>query len=183
MQTIIALPTLSWETSPILFRRSSLHESPVFDHSSRHQDRKMEPTGPDGDVKSYSCLPCRQRKVKCDRQTPCTNCVKTERQCSFIAPTRGKRKRTKPPREGLHAKLQRYEELLKSYGAKLEPAEPPEDADFSESEMASQADLEEPNVRTKVEKEPSGEETKGKLVTSDGTSRYFERYVCQALFE
>ena len=133
----------------------------------------------DGDFKSYSCLTCRQRKVKCDRRTPCSNCVKAEKQCSFIPPVRGKRKRTKPLREGLHAKLRRYEELLKSYGAKVEPSEDSNDFD---SETASQLDDEmdeDVEPQTKGLSEPVElDETKPKLITREGTSRYFERYAC-----
>ncbi|KAF2704214.1 hypothetical protein K504DRAFT_507227 [Pleomassaria siparia CBS 279.74] len=33
-----------------------------------------------------SCLECRRRKLKCDKQQPCTNCTKSARQCVFIAP-------------------------------------------------------------------------------------------------
>lgn len=33
-----------------------------------------------------SCLECRRRKLKCDKQHPCTNCVKTKRDCLFLAP-------------------------------------------------------------------------------------------------
>jgi hypothetical protein len=80
-------------------------------------------------LKSYSCLICRQRKTKCDRQNPCSNCVKSRRQCSFIPPVRGKRPRIKAQSEGLHAKLRRYEELLKSYGAKIEAIEDDEESD------------------------------------------------------
>lgn len=138
-----------------------------------------EQPGPDGDFKSYSCLPCRQRKVKCDRHTPCSNCVKAEKQCSFIPPVRGKRKRTKRPREGLHAKLKRYEDLLKSYGAKIEPSD---DFDNSDSETASQHDVEmheDAEPRSNTRSASFGlEETKPKFITKEGTSRYFDRYVC-----
>lgn len=34
-----------------------------------------------------SCLECRRRKLKCDRGQPCTNCVKSSRQCLFISPS------------------------------------------------------------------------------------------------
>jgi hypothetical protein len=88
-----------------------------------------EPTTPSTDLKSYSCLICRQRKIKCDRHNPCSNCVKARRQCSFIPPVRGKRPKTKAPREGLHAKLRRYEALLKSYGAQIENTEYNEESD------------------------------------------------------
>lgn len=126
----------------------------------------------------YSCLLCRQRKVRCDRRTPCSNCVKTEKECSFIPPVRGKRKRNKPPREGLHAKLKRYEEMLKSYGATIEPSEDFNDFD---SETTSQ-----PNIDMDENDEPQSKDqsdpyalvkSKPMLITKEGTSRYFERYV------
>lgn len=33
-----------------------------------------------------SCLECRRRKLKCDKQHPCTNCTKNSRDCLFLAP-------------------------------------------------------------------------------------------------
>ncbi|KAJ8107840.1 hypothetical protein OPT61_g8587 [Boeremia exigua] len=34
-----------------------------------------------------SCLECRRRKLKCDKEQPCANCVKASRQCLFISPS------------------------------------------------------------------------------------------------
>lgn len=34
-----------------------------------------------------SCLECRRRKLKCDKQHPCANCTKNSRNCLFLAPT------------------------------------------------------------------------------------------------
>ncbi|XMA19432.1 hypothetical protein WAI453_012223 [Rhynchosporium graminicola] len=33
-----------------------------------------------------SCLECRRRKLKCSKSHPCTNCVKFQRDCVFLAP-------------------------------------------------------------------------------------------------
>ncbi len=33
-----------------------------------------------------SCLECRRRKLKCDKSHPCANCVKSTRDCLFLAP-------------------------------------------------------------------------------------------------
>lgn len=33
-----------------------------------------------------SCLECRRRKLKCDKQSPCANCNKFSRDCMFLAP-------------------------------------------------------------------------------------------------
>lgn len=86
------------------------------------------PENSPGQLQPFSCLICRQRKVKCDRRDPCSNCVRANQECSFVAPVRGKRKRTKPVQEGLHAKLRRYEEILKAQGATLD-----EDDDIDET--------------------------------------------------
>ena len=34
-----------------------------------------------------SCLECRRRKLKCDKQQPCANCAKFTRDCLFLAPS------------------------------------------------------------------------------------------------
>jgi hypothetical protein len=91
---------------------------------------------------------------------------------------RGKRKRTKTPKEGLHAKLRRYEELLKSYGAKIDPTD---DGDDSEVETVSQPDVdmaEDAEPRSRSRGYPFAvENVKPKLVTKGGSSRYFDRHV------
>ncbi|KAL6796198.1 fungal-specific transcription factor domain-containing protein [Trichoderma sp. SZMC 28013] len=133
------------------------------------------PQRSESNLKGFSCLSCRQRKVRCDRRTPCLNCVKAERQCSFVAPVRGKRKRTKPPRETLHARVKRYEEMLKAYGAKIEPCD---DSDVSESET-------EPRTITPESSEGMSamriqgccimpEDIKPKFIMKEGASRYFD---------
>ena len=32
-----------------------------------------------------SCLECRRRKLKCDKQAPCTNCTRFRRDCLYLA--------------------------------------------------------------------------------------------------
>ena len=128
----------------------------------------------DAGMKTHSCLPCRQRKVKCDRHTPCSNCVRAGKQCSFVPPVRGKRKRTKPPREGLHAKLRRYEELLRSYGAPIEPSEA--GADDSDLDAGSQLDVEmTEGTRSKSRGPTAAAAPEERFVSKDGSSRYFDR--------
>jgi hypothetical protein len=143
------------------------------------QTPMAEQRGSDGGLKAHSCLPCRQRKVKCDRRTPCSNCARAGKQCSFIPPVRGKRKRTKVPKEGLHAKLRRYEELLRSYGADIEPSEI--EGDGSDLEAGSQADVE----MTEVPKSEIGDgiasiAPEDRFINQSGSSRYFDR--CVLLF-
>lgn len=131
-------------------------------------------------LKKFSCLTCRQRKIKCDRCTPCSNCTRAARQCNFVPPVRGKPKRRSTPKEGLHAKLRRYEELLISYGADIEPSD-------NDNNTASDADAAtEPDIQMVIEGDESPktsssfafDEHKTKLITKNGSSRYFDRYVC-----
>jgi hypothetical protein len=93
---------------------------------------------------------------------------------------RGKPKRRTAPREGLHAKLRRYEEMLKSYGADLEPSD---NYNYnSDGETVSEPDIQ-MVIKGAEYREMSGgspfafDETKTKLITKNGSSRYFDKYV------
>lgn len=146
------------------------------------QPPEAERVGPNAtDLKRFSCLTCRQRKVKCDRRNPCSNCTRAATQCSFIPPVRGKPKRRSTPKEGLHAKLRRYEEMLKSYGAEIEPSDH-DNKNVSDVETVSEPDGQ--MVITDAESPGmSGgnpfafDETKIKLINKNGSSRYFDKYV------
>ncbi|KAM3499204.1 hypothetical protein MY10362_007513 [Beauveria mimosiformis] len=70
----------------------------------------------DDSAKTFSCLVCRQRKVRCDHAQPCSNCKRAKIDCEYVAPVRGKRKRSQPSRETMHAKLRRYEDMLRTRG-------------------------------------------------------------------
>ncbi|OAQ96455.1 hypothetical protein LLEC1_00984 [Akanthomyces lecanii] len=84
-------------------------------------ERLSDPRAEEG-LQTFSCLVCRQRKVRCDHAQPCSNCKRAKIDCEYVAPVRGKRKRSSAPRETLHAKLRRYEDMLKTRG--VDVAEP-----------------------------------------------------------
>ncbi|OAA76705.1 Transcription factor [Akanthomyces lecanii RCEF 1005] len=153
----------------------------------------MEPEDPSPDTRaeeglqSFSCLVCRQRKVRCDHAQPCGNCRRAMIDCEYVAPVRGKRKRSNAPRETLHAKLRRYEDMLKTRG--VDVAEPtsavraPSQDGVSESNdtVESPTSLsvptpgEEPaapmGFRSALIKTPG---TGPRLVTKEGNTRYYE---------
>jgi len=60
-------------------------------------------------LNARSCVTCRRRKVKCDKQMPCSNCTKAHSQCIFPAPGRAPRR----PREGAKPVSEREALLLK----------------------------------------------------------------------
>ncbi|KAF2501908.1 hypothetical protein BU16DRAFT_522789 [Lophium mytilinum] len=67
-----------------------------------------------------ACVLCQQRKVKCNRKFPCTNCEKAGAQCvpATLAPRH--RRRRFPERELLE-RLRDYEGLLRQNNIKFEP--------------------------------------------------------------
>ncbi|KAH7368827.1 C6 zinc finger domain-containing protein [Plectosphaerella cucumerina] len=66
-----------------------------------------------------ACVLCQHRKIKCDRSTPCSNCVKANVPCtpSTPAPVRKRRR----PNQDLQERLARCEALLKQYASTSGP--------------------------------------------------------------
>lgn len=73
---------------------------------------------------TFACIRCADRKVKCDRQSPCSNCVKHNIECLYNPshPTRKRQKRVKD--QILTDRLQYYEALLKDKG--IDPTKLPD---------------------------------------------------------
>ncbi|OJJ96982.1 hypothetical protein ASPACDRAFT_33567 [Aspergillus aculeatus ATCC 16872] len=68
-----------------------------------------------------ACVLCQQRKIKCDRTFPCTNCVRAHVQCEQA--TRQRRRRF--PEKELLTRLRLYESLLQQHNIKFDPLHTP----------------------------------------------------------
>jgi hypothetical protein len=67
-----------------------------------------------------SCVLCRRRKIRCDKQTPCSNCVKAQVKCHFAA-SRPPRPRTKGNVDrDLILRIRQYEKLFAENGIDIE---------------------------------------------------------------
>ena len=91
---------------------------------------------------AYSCIRCSDRKVKCDRQNPCSGCTKHNVICEFRPlPPRKPVKRAKDEKV-LRERLRRYEQLLAEQGinpnAPLTPESLPGRTPSHDAEMAAQ---------------------------------------------
>lgn len=62
----------------------------------------------------YACSLCARRKVKCDKENPCTNCVKAQVQCLYEAPV-PHRPRKRAGDEDLLNRLALYEDLMQKH--------------------------------------------------------------------
>lgn len=72
-------------------------------------------------TRGHSCVLCQQRKVRCDKQKPCANCVKAGAECKVIPPQPPRRRRKKPLERDLIGQLKKYETLLAQNGIKFDP--------------------------------------------------------------
>ncbi|PQE09943.1 fungal specific transcription factor domain-containing protein [Rutstroemia sp. NJR-2017a BVV2] len=71
-------------------------------------------------TRGHSCILCQQRKVKCDRQKPCSNCIRAHAECIPSQPSAPRRRRRKLSELDVAARLRKYEHLLRVNGIKIE---------------------------------------------------------------
>lgn len=67
---------------------------------------------------SRSCVTCRRRKVRCNKRSPCSNCVKAGIECVFPPPGRAPRKSKRPPDAELLSRLRRLEGVIEHLSGK-----------------------------------------------------------------
>lgn len=67
-----------------------------------------------------ACVLCQQRKVKCDRNFPCANCLRLKAECVPAALHPRRRKRRFPERELLD-RVRKYESLLRKNKIDFDP--------------------------------------------------------------
>lgn len=65
---------------------------------------------------SFACVRCSERKVKCDKQTPCTTCARHKIQCIYRAPKPSRRRRNRTKETSVEERLKHYETLLQENG-------------------------------------------------------------------
>ncbi|KAI0856708.1 fungal-specific transcription factor domain-containing protein [Xylaria cubensis] len=130
-------------------------------------------------TKILACVHCQYRKIKCDRQQPCSNCIKAKIACkpSIPAPPHKRRR----PNQDLLERLARCEQLLKQYADGNVPAqgEPtPAPTKPSSSASISQPVSSSPAAQVKNENEVrTSLRPTGKVVEEDGNVRFIDNFV------
>ncbi|KAK0647976.1 Transcription factor vrtR1 [Lasiodiplodia hormozganensis] len=106
-----------------------------------------------------ACVLCQQRKIKCNRKFPCSNCIRSKASC-VPATVNPRRKRRFPERELLD-RLNRYEDLLRQNNVKFEPLHKEENAspnvegaNHSDEDMPEAPVVERPSGLVNVKPEP-----------------------------
>ena len=119
-------------------------------------------------TRGHSCVPCQQRKVRCDGNRPCAACIKSGGDCIRSA-KQSKVFRRRDAAAGatadrLLARIKRCEELLRAHGVNVE-----DDGAAGDVEDARQA-------TTSASKTADGQ-----MIVEQGHSRYIERYPFRVL--
>jgi len=86
-----------------------------------------------------ACTLCQQRKVKCNRQFPCANCIKSRSQCvpAILVPRQRKRRFTE---RTLLDRLRKYEDLLRQNHVSFEPLHSTRREDFPQADNGDDSD-------------------------------------------
>lgn len=74
-------------------------------------------------TRGTSCVLCQQRKVRCDKNKPCANCVKARVECRVVPPQPPRRRKKRLQERDLIERLKKYETLLSENGVKFESIE------------------------------------------------------------
>ncbi|KAJ5105093.1 hypothetical protein NUU61_002440 [Penicillium alfredii] len=63
-------------------------------------------------TRGHSCVRCQQRKVRCDQQKPCSNCVRARIECRIVPPQPTRKRKKKLHEQELIEQLQKKKEAL-----------------------------------------------------------------------
>ncbi|KAF2014532.1 hypothetical protein BU24DRAFT_348913 [Aaosphaeria arxii CBS 175.79] len=138
--------------------------------------------GPEPPIqKSFSCVLCSQRKVKCDKAPGgCSNCTKSRVSCVYKTPAPPRRRKKGLRELDTHTRLRIYEDALRKLGvdpvklendelAKVKARKWPPASDYTTNYI----DVPPPPNSNKDTTESAADE-KGVLLSGDGKSRYLE---------
>jgi hypothetical protein len=71
-------------------------------------------------TRGTSCVLCQQRKVRCDKNKPCANCVKARVECRIIPPQPPRRRKKRLQEKDLIERLRKYESMLTEHGVSFD---------------------------------------------------------------
>ena len=127
---------------------------------------------------TYSCIRCADRKVKCDRQRPCSACVKHKVDCVFN-PWQPPRKRHKHVKDQiLTDRLKHYEGLLREQG--IDPSKLPGTPDSEPHRRSSHPAAAVPKdvqfqTPSSIESEPNQYVNKTQVVHGQGRTQFVDK--------
>lgn len=145
---------------------------------------------PEKPTKAFSCIRCFERKVKCDKENPCSNCVKSRVECVFRTPPAPRRRKKRPQEEILLARLKQCEDLLRSKGIEVDTSDVPGQSAAPSDPPSHDTSLPSPDTGMTGNRPPSesiffpGANPKtGQLIVDQGKSRFIENNLWASVSE
>jgi hypothetical protein len=123
-----------------------------------------------------ACVLCQHRKIKCDRSTPCSNCLKAGVTCTPSTPAPARKRRR--PNQDLQERLARCEELLKQYATGSAPATPVAQTSSSNGFSAGTPASTLGSGSSSAKWFPAGT-----VVTEDGGVRFMDSYLWASVYD
>lgn len=128
--------------------------------------------------KVFTCIRCFERKVKCDKLNPCSNCTRSKAECVFRVPPPARRRKKQTPEAQLLERLKKYEELLRSNGIVFEHAHSTLEPSLTPSLSICTPTQQIPERRYDINQHPAffqyQNAQSGQLLVDRGKSRFIE---------
>ncbi|OTB03781.1 hypothetical protein M426DRAFT_23509 [Hypoxylon sp. CI-4A] len=123
-------------------------------------------------TRGHSCVLCQQRKVRCDKSKPCSNCVKAGVECRVVPPQPPRRRKKRIPERDLVERLRKYETLLSQNGIEFDSLGP--DVKIVDPGSVEDGDELEPEfIRQRSKESPAGVDPD--LISSPGETGHVPR--------
>lgn len=123
-------------------------------------------------TRGHSCVLCQQRKVRCDKLKPCSNCKKAGVECRVVAPQPPRRRKKRIPERDLVERLRKYEALLSQNGIEFDSLGP--DVKIVDPGSVEDGDELEPEfIRQRSKESPEGLDPD--LISSPGETPHMPR--------
>lgn len=119
----------------------------------------------------HSCTTCARRKVKCDKLRPCSNCLRSQRECIYRAPAPSQRHRKRPADEDLLSKISEYEHLLRRNNVQFQPLDNSWIPSPLEEKLVSRPRTLQPDARQDQGRSPSDAEWAPEAPDSEAQSQ------------
>jgi hypothetical protein len=140
-----------------------VHPAPTQSSSSPHLNPR-------------SCVTCRRRKVKCNKEDPCRNCLRAGTECIFPGPGRAPRRSRKLPDTELLARLRKLEGVVQSLGAQTDDhavaSAHPSDATKFQPQTSQYTNGRSPILVPSDSPMDVSDKPVGRLLVNDDRSRY-----------
>ncbi|RYP65743.1 hypothetical protein DL769_006237 [Monosporascus sp. CRB-8-3] len=157
-----------------------LHATPPgsLEHAAPHHNSSGGPRDDPSVLKvtrGHSCQLCQQRKVRCDKSKPCSNCVRAGVECRVVPPQPPRRRKKRIPERDLVDRLRKYEALLAQNGIEFESLGP--DVKVTDQGTVEEGDeLDTDFIRPRARESPAGGPDPDEVISSPGETPHVPKW-------